>query len=132
MYQKVDKLDDDQLVPVPLDLSKLSDVIKNNVIKKTVYDKLVKKNDIIDTDGFTKKTYYNSAINDIKGDIPSVTCLATNTALNRFKNKIPGISDLAKKTNYDAKTKDFESKYFTSSDYNTFTNSILEAKKENK
>ena len=43
MYQKVDKLDDDQLVPVPLDLSKLSDVIKNNVIKKTVYDKLVKK-----------------------------------------------------------------------------------------
>ena len=43
MYQKVDKLDDDQLVPVPLDLSKLSDVIKNNVIKKTVYDKLIKK-----------------------------------------------------------------------------------------
>ena len=43
MYQKVDKLDDDQLVPVPLDLRKLSDVIKNNVIKKTVYDKLVKK-----------------------------------------------------------------------------------------
>ena len=43
MYQKVDKLDDDQLVPVPLDLSKLSDVIKNTVIKKTVYDKLVKK-----------------------------------------------------------------------------------------
>ena len=43
MYQKVDKLDDDQLVPVPLDLSKLSDVIKNNVIKKTVDDELVKK-----------------------------------------------------------------------------------------
>ena len=39
MYQKVDKLDDDQLVPVLLDLRKLSDVIKNNVIKKTVYDK---------------------------------------------------------------------------------------------
>ena len=43
MYQKVDKLDDDQLVPVPLDLSKLSDVIKNKVIKKTVDDELVKK-----------------------------------------------------------------------------------------
>ena len=43
MYQKVYKLDDDQLVPVPLDLSKLSDVIKNNVIKKTVDDELVKK-----------------------------------------------------------------------------------------
>ena len=27
-----------KLVPVPLDLNKLSDVVKNNVVKKTVYD----------------------------------------------------------------------------------------------
>ena len=33
---EVDKLDIDQLVPVPVDLSKLSDVVKNDVIKKTV------------------------------------------------------------------------------------------------
>ena len=38
---EVDKLDIDKLVPVPVDLSKLSDVVKNNVIKKDVYDKLV-------------------------------------------------------------------------------------------
>ena len=31
---KVDKLDIDKLVPVPVDLSKLSDVVKNYVIKK--------------------------------------------------------------------------------------------------
>ena len=33
---KVDKLDIDKLVPVPVDLSKLSNVIKNEVVKKTV------------------------------------------------------------------------------------------------
>ena len=36
---EVDKLDSDKLAPVPVDLSKLSDVVKNYVIKKTVYDK---------------------------------------------------------------------------------------------
>ena len=30
MKSKVDKLDDDKLVPVPIDLSKLSDVVKND------------------------------------------------------------------------------------------------------
>ena len=33
---EVDKLDIDKLVPVPVDLSKLSNVIKNEVVKKTV------------------------------------------------------------------------------------------------
>ena len=31
---KVDKLDIDKLVPVPVDLSKLSDAVKNDVVKK--------------------------------------------------------------------------------------------------
>ena len=35
---KVDKLDIDKLVPVPVDLSKLSNVVKNEVVEKTVYD----------------------------------------------------------------------------------------------
>ena len=35
---EVDKLDIDKLVPVPVDLSKLSDVVKNDVVKKDVYD----------------------------------------------------------------------------------------------
>ena len=34
---EVDKLDIDKLVPVPVDLSKLSDVVKNGVVKKTVW-----------------------------------------------------------------------------------------------
>ena len=35
---EVDKLDIDKLVPAPVDLSKLSDVVKNDVVKRT--DKL--------------------------------------------------------------------------------------------
>ena len=37
---EVNKLDIDKLVPVPADLSKLSDVVNNDVVKKAVYDKL--------------------------------------------------------------------------------------------
>ena len=46
---EVDKLDINKLVPVPVDLSKLSDVVKNYVVKKTVYDKLVAKVNSTDT-----------------------------------------------------------------------------------
>ena len=45
---EVDKLDIDKLAPVPIDFSKLSDVVKND-IKETVYDKLVAKVNNIDT-----------------------------------------------------------------------------------
>ena len=40
---EVDKLDIDKLVPVHTDLSKLSNVVKNDVVKRDVYDKLVTK-----------------------------------------------------------------------------------------
>ena len=52
---EVDKLDIEKLVPVPVDLSKLSNVVKNNVVKKDVYDKLVAKVNNIDTSGFLFK-----------------------------------------------------------------------------
>ena len=57
---EVDKLDIDKLAPVPVDLSKLSDVVKNDVVKKTVYDKLVAKVNNIDTSDFVLKTKYNT------------------------------------------------------------------------
>ena len=40
---EVDKLDIDKLVPVHTNLSKLSNVVKNDVVKRDVYDKLVTK-----------------------------------------------------------------------------------------
>ena len=57
---KVDKLDIDKLAPVPVDLSKLSNIVKNDAVKKTVYDKLVAKVINIDTTGFVLKTKYNT------------------------------------------------------------------------
>ena len=41
---------------------------------------------------------------------------------------MPNVSDLVKKGNYDAEIKDFKNKYFNTSDYNKFTNNILDAK----
>ena len=46
---EVEKLDIDKLTPIPVDLSKLSNVVKNDVVKKTVYNKLVAKVDNTDT-----------------------------------------------------------------------------------
>ena len=58
----VDDLDIDKLKTVPVDLSKLNDVVKNEVVKKTIYDKLV--NDIQNnvTIGFIK----NAELKDAK------------------------------------------------------------------
>ena len=57
---EVDKLNIAKLVPLPVDLSKLNDVVKNDVVKKTVYDKLVAKVNNIDTSGFVLKTKYDT------------------------------------------------------------------------
>ena len=117
---EVDKLDIDKLVPVPVDLSKLSDVVKNDVVKKTVYDKLVAKVNSIDTSvfvlktkydtektelgkkiahtsGLVKKTDYNGKIIETRGKIPSISGLTANAALTAVENKIPNISSLVKK-----------------------------------
>ena len=67
---EVDKLDVDKLVPVPADLSKLSDVVKNDVVKKTDYNKLVTKVDNIDTSVLVKKIDYNTKITEIGDKIP--------------------------------------------------------------
>ena len=57
---EVDELDIDKLVRVPVDLNKLNNVVKNEVIKKTVYDKLVAKVNNIDTSRFVLKTKYDT------------------------------------------------------------------------
>ena len=52
---EVDKLDIGKLVPVPNDLSKLSNIVKNEVVKKTEYNKLVTKVNNTDTSDFVLK-----------------------------------------------------------------------------
>ena len=57
---EVDQLDIEKLVPLSVDLSKLGDVIKNDVFTKTVHDKLVKKVKIIDTIRFVLKNKHDT------------------------------------------------------------------------
>ena len=93
---EVDKLDIDKLVPVPVDLSKLSDVVKNDVVKKTDY---------------------NAKITEIENKIPNISNLATKTSLNTVQNKIPDTSGLIKKRDYNAKVTEIEDKIPTLANY---------------
>ena len=82
---EVDKLDIDKLTPVPNDLAMLGNVVKNDVVKKTEYNKLVAKVDNIDTTGFALKTRYDTDKSDLEKTI------------NDADKKIPDTSELAKK-----------------------------------
>ena len=97
---EVDKLGIDKLVPVPVDLSKLTDVVKNDVVKKTVYDKLVTKVNNIDTSDFVLKTKYNTDKTELENKIPNVNDILKEAKLTELGNQIPDISNLATKTSY--------------------------------
>ena len=74
---EVDKLGIDKLVPAPADLSKLSDVIKNEVVKKTVHGKLAAKVDNIDASEFILITKYQTDKTELEKKIPDVTDFVT-------------------------------------------------------
>ena len=81
---EVDKLDIDKLAPVPVDLSKLSDVVKNDVVKKAVYDKLAAKVNNIDTSAFVLKTKYQTDRTELEKKIPNVTDFVKETKLTEL------------------------------------------------
>ena len=62
-------------MPVPVDLSKLSDVVKNDVVKKAAYDKLVAKVNNIDTSESALKSKYQTDKAELEKKIPDVTDL---------------------------------------------------------
>ena len=90
MKSKVDKLDVDKWLPVPVDLCKLNDVVKSDVVRK--------------------KDAHNAKIKNIEDKIPEIITLTTKTALNDkinvatktnfnvVENKKPSVSNLVKKT----------------------------------
>ena len=96
---EVDKLDVDKLAPVPADLSKLSNVVNNEVFKKTEYDAKIKniEDKIPDISTLATKVILIQKINEVKNEIPSITGLATTSALTTVETKIPSISNLVKK-----------------------------------
>ena len=61
-------------MPIPADLSKLRNVVKNDIVKKTVYDKLVAKVDNIDTSDFVLNTKYNTDKTELENVIRNVFC----------------------------------------------------------
>ena len=137
---EVDKLDIDKLVPVPVDVSKLSDFVKNDVVKKTEYNKLITKVESInitnfvkktkyekdgsdfedeinkvdkklrDSTGLIKKTNFTAKISELEGKIHSINGLATSSALTAVENKIPDVSSLVKKTDFNTKVTEIEGK----------------------
>ena len=66
------KAEADNLAPVLVVFSKLSDVVKNDVVKKTVYDKLAATVNNIDTSDFVLKTKYQLNKTGLEKKIPNV------------------------------------------------------------
>ena len=85
---------------------KLSDAVKNDVVKKDVYHAKIKdiEDKIPDITNLATNTTLNAKMNKVKNEIPSITNLATTTALTAFENKIPD-----------------HSKYITTSEFNKLT-----------
>ena len=82
---EVDKIDVDKLKTVPVDLAKLSNVVKNDVVKKTEHNKLVTKVDNIDTTDFAKKNKYEKDGSDFEDTI------------SKIDKKLPYVTGLVKK-----------------------------------
>ena len=78
-------LDIEKLVPVPNDLAKLSNVVKNDVVKKAEYSKLITKVDNIGTTNLFLKTKYEKDGSDFEDKI------------SKIDKKIPDVSSLVKK-----------------------------------
>ena len=104
LKSKVDKLDVNKLVPVPVDFSKLSDLVKNDFVKKDVYNAKIKDTEdkIPGITNLATNTTFNVKINEAESETPSITDLATaaglNAKINEVKNKIPNITNLATTT----------------------------------
>ena len=79
-------------MPIPVDLSKLSDVVKMMLLRNTVYDKLVEKVNNIDTSvkNFLKK----AKLTELRNKISDVSSLATKTALTAVENEAAWINRL--------------------------------------
>ena len=107
----------------------LSDVVKNDVIKKDVYNTKIKSNEdkIPDITNLATNATLNSRIKEVRNEMPKITNLATSTALNDkindIENKIPNITNLATTTAVTAvenKIPD-HSKYVTTPEFNKIT-----------
>ena len=76
-------------------MSKVSDVVKNVVVKKVVNEKLAAKVNNIDTSDFVLKTKYQTDKTELEKKISNLTDSVKKTKLTELVNKIPDVSSLA-------------------------------------
>ena len=91
-------------------LPRLSNVAKNYVVKKKVYNAKIKliEDKIPDITNLATNASFSAEINEVKGETFNITNSATNTALTAVENKIPDVINLVKKTGYNTKTDEIE------------------------
>ena len=74
----------------------MSNVVKNDVVKKTAYNTLKTKVDAIDTNNFLPRTKFEKGIKDLDDKIPDVSTLATKSSvtylITEAENKIDQIN----------------------------------------
>ena len=122
---KLYELDADKFKFVPTDLYKLNDLVKSDVVKKKDYNAKIKsiEDKISSITNLTTNAALDDKINEVKGEIPNITNLTATATLATVENKISNVSDLVNPApDYDAEIKDIKDKYFTTSNYNRFTN----------
>ena len=85
------------MAPVPVDFSKLSDVVKNDVVKKVAYDKLAAKVNDNDINDFVLKTKYQTDKTELK-KIPDVTDFVKKTKLTELAKTILDVISLPTKS----------------------------------
>ena len=133
----------------------MSDTVKNDAVKKALYEKLAAKVNNIDTSEFVLKTKYQTGkvklgkkipdatdfvkktkLTELEDKIRDVSSLATKTALTTAENKIPDINGLVKKKNYNIKISQIEKrifdhdhdKYITTSELNSLAANVFNTK----
>ena len=133
----------------------MSDVVKNDVVKKAVYDKLAAKVNNIDTSESVLKTKYQTdkvkieriipdgtdfikktKLTKLENKIPDISSLGAKPALTAVQNKFSDVSSLVNKTNYDTKISELEkklidhnyNKYITTPQFNTLAASVFNAR----
>ena len=121
MKSKVEKLDIGKLETTPVYLSKLSNVVKNDVVQKDVYNAKIKniEDKISDMTNLATETTFNSKINE--GEIPSITnCSYCCWNLVKKTDYNTNITEIEKKINdHD------HDKYITTLEFNKLTVEIL-------
>ena len=106
--------------------------MKDDFVKKDAFKAKIKniEDRILEITNVAANASLNVKINQVKGEIPSISNLATNATLTTVENKTPNVSNLVKKPDYNTKRNerektitdhDHSKKYITTPEFNKLT-----------